>query len=66
MSRIINNEYNKKKFCSTSRFNKYTLVKNPMKGGTPAKENKNIVKNNKYELSKLNVFNEYIVLRVEL
>lgn len=37
-----------------------------MKGGTPAKENKNIVKNSKYELSKLNVFNEYIVFKVEL
>lgn len=40
------------------KFNKYNLLKNPIKGGTPANENKNRVKKNIKKLSKLNVLNE--------
>tara|TARA_B100000787_G_scaffold100157_1_gene73963 strand:+ start:89 stop:220 length:132 start_codon:yes stop_codon:yes gene_type:complete len=40
-------EYSKKKLCSTKRFNKYILLKNPMNGGTPAKEKRKTVRKNR-------------------
>jgi hypothetical protein len=44
------------------RFIKYNLLKNPIKGGTPASENSSIVKKNTKKLSKLNILKEYRVL----
>ena len=42
-----NKKYNKKKPLLIRRFIKNNLLKKPKKGGTPANENKNIVKKNK-------------------
>lgn len=43
----MNKQNKREKFCSMSKFNKYTLLKNPIKGGTPAKENRKSVRKNK-------------------
>jgi hypothetical protein len=60
---IKNKKYNKKKPLFIRRFIRNNLLKNPKNGGTPAKENKKIVKKNKYELEKLNIEKEYNVLK---
>ena len=44
---IRSREYNKKNPFWNIRLNKNNLLKNPVKGGTPANEKRNTVKKNK-------------------
>lgn len=55
----------RKKLFWDIKFIKYNLLKNPIKGGTPASENKIIVNVKTKKLSKLNILKEYSVFNLK-
>ena len=59
-----NRKYKRKNELLTNSVNINNLLKKPIKGGTPAIENRSIVKTNKWKLLKGKLLNECSVLNL--
>lgn len=59
-----NKKYKRKKELFTKSVNINNLLKKPIKGGTPAIENRRIVNTSKWKLLKWKLLNEYSVLNL--